>query len=582
MNMQVWKYENNYLDANFCQEDFRDFIGDKIKADKIWKSYKEELEAIPDEKKILVKPYKNNSLLLFFTNNVDYTYLNSYINVYIKKHKELYNNEKLKELVSNIDSYSFERPLIKQVENYLYNDIYNKVCCLYGLRQTGKTTVMLQSIKKLLTKTDKVAYLLASTDSKTSEIIDLIDDLIKFNYKYIFIDEITYLKGFLENANIFSDGFAKRGSKIIITGTDSFILDLAETDLLYNRMIKVNTSYISFDEFNKVYPNIDYLNYLHKGGTFDINDFYDETHLKEYIDKTIYENLVHSLKAMNDEHKFMRLQSLLESGHLDTALYNVFKFDNSEFILENIANAFKVGELKKVASKFNNINIENSTRNQIKDSLKEIFNIKDDIRQYLNDDIIRELHDFLYRTNILNHYFAYENDQKKEYYLVQQTGFRYIQLKSLIDIMFSSETFNSLDEELKTEIKNYVEGIVEGKILEHNIVVNILNKVPENFKYNIHQCRLNNRQEWDLVVNYEDHIDIFEVKRNENYYEGQAQWLIDEEMIKYYTDIVFHKPILNRYLIYRGTTKPNTAGNYIINCVKVNDFILNYQNYIHC
>ena len=108
MNMQVWKYENNYLDANFCQEDFRDFIGDKIKADKIWKSYKEELEAIPDEKKILVKPYKNNSLLLFFTNNVDYTYLNSYINVYIKKHKELYNNEKLKELVSNIDSYSFE------------------------------------------------------------------------------------------------------------------------------------------------------------------------------------------------------------------------------------------------------------------------------------------------------------------------------------------------------------------------------------------------------------------------------------------------------------------------------------------
>lgn len=57
-----------------------------------------------------------------------------------------------------------------------------------------------------------------------------------------FIDEITAVTDFQKYGNVLSDYFSAKGAKVIIAGTDSLGIMLAESDILYDRIQMIHTS----------------------------------------------------------------------------------------------------------------------------------------------------------------------------------------------------------------------------------------------------------------------------------------------------------------------------------------------------
>ena len=72
--------------------------------------------------------------------------------------------------------------------------------------------------------------------------------LSEMNYKYAFIDEITFIDDFIDTAAVLPDLFASMGMKIVISGTDSLGLWLASKNELYDRTFTIHTTWISFAE----------------------------------------------------------------------------------------------------------------------------------------------------------------------------------------------------------------------------------------------------------------------------------------------------------------------------------------------
>ena len=139
-----------------------------------------------------------------------------------------------------------KRYLLNDLNKYLHSDLsvntpyYGKVCALYGLRRTGKTTMMLQSILGMTNEQfDKTAWIdVTEEDNMASLYLDL-QKLNEQGYKYIFIDEIQNIKNFEEVINAFrTDG----EYSIFITGSNSYLLS-------GELVTKLTGRYIEFEIF---------------------------------------------------------------------------------------------------------------------------------------------------------------------------------------------------------------------------------------------------------------------------------------------------------------------------------------------
>ena len=121
-----------------------------------------------------------------------------------------------------------ERYLINDLKRYIYSpnkDAYGKVCLLYGLLHTGKTTMMFQTISDMDLSMQKQSVSINCTvkDNVVSLVNEMLS-LIKAGYKYFFIDEVTKMPDFVSLASLFSDRLAKADVRILLTGTDSVSL----------------------------------------------------------------------------------------------------------------------------------------------------------------------------------------------------------------------------------------------------------------------------------------------------------------------------------------------------------------------
>lgn len=71
-------------------------------------------------------------------------------------------------------------------------------------------------------------------------------------FRTVFIDKVPLLEDFIESAALFSDIFATRGMKIVLSGTDSLSFVFAESERLYNRCVMARTTFISYRESERV------------------------------------------------------------------------------------------------------------------------------------------------------------------------------------------------------------------------------------------------------------------------------------------------------------------------------------------
>ena len=187
--------------------------------------------------------------------------------------------------------------------NYLNDSNFGKVFILYGLRRTGKTTL----IKQIIHNMDDISF------NKTAFIqITRKDSFALFNkdlkllqkngYKYIFIVEITFMEDFIEGAALLADVYASSGMKIVLSGTDSLGFWIAKSNELYDRSILQHTTFIPYNEFSSVLGVNGIDNYIQYGGTMSVSGnnynsaFLDIESTNEYIDSAISNNIQHSLR----------------------------------------------------------------------------------------------------------------------------------------------------------------------------------------------------------------------------------------------------------------------------------------------
>ena len=134
---------------------------------------------------------------------------------------------------------------------------------MYGLRRTGKTTLIRQIISEMdEAMRSRTAFLQIQDNKHLSDLNHDLKCLEDGGYRYVFIDEVTLLDDFIEGAALFSDIYAASGMKIVLSGTDSLGFIFTEDEELYDRCIMSHTTFIPYREFETVLGIAGIDNYL--------------------------------------------------------------------------------------------------------------------------------------------------------------------------------------------------------------------------------------------------------------------------------------------------------------------------------
>ena len=146
---------------------------------------------------------------------------------------------------------SFQRYLIDQI------DWEGRLLAITGARGTGKTTMILQHIKRAFGNSPKEA-LYVSADNiwfSGNRLFDLANDFEKQGGKYLFIDEVHRYENWSQEIKNIYDSFSSL--KVVVTGSSMLQIYRGNADLS-RRAIHYVLHGLSFREFLKYDQNIEF------------------------------------------------------------------------------------------------------------------------------------------------------------------------------------------------------------------------------------------------------------------------------------------------------------------------------------
>lgn len=470
-----------------------------------------------------------------------------------------------------------ERDCFKQLQKYLNSDATDRVCLVFGLRRTGKTTMLRQAVLKMTTEqASKTAYIKAKgTDTMAAMNRDL-EKLLELGYENVFIDEVTLMEDFIDSAALFSDIYATQGMKIVLSGTDSLGFWFALHQELYDRAITIHTTFIPFREHSRLLGIDSIDEYIRYGGTlrageldFDDEDvnaedasFRDDESTRRYIDTAICKNIQHSLSCCQDGGYFRHLQSLYESGELTGAINRIIEDMNHRFLIRILINKFKSHDLGSAADVLRRER-DPERRNDILDridkdavtkrlmDLLEIRNREDQSIGITNAHV-EEIKEYLKALDLIVDVPSetiIPSAEPLENIIFTQPGMRYCQAQALVHSLAKDELFASLSEKEKTMVSERILEEVRGRMMEEIVLLETFKSAKKNkrvFKLTL------SVGEFDMVIydSKENTCECYEIKHSVQIVPAQTKYLIDEEKLNQ-TSKRFGK-ISKRCVLYRG------------------------------
>ena len=470
-----------------------------------------------------------------------------------------------------------ERDCFKQLQKYLNSDATDRVCLVFGLRRTGKTTMLRQAVLKMTTEqASKTAYIKAKgTDTMAAMNRDL-EKLLELGYENVFIDEVTLMEDFIDSAALFSDIYATQGMKIVLSGTDSLGFWFALHQELYDRAITIHTTFIPFREHSRLLGIDSIDEYIRYGGTlrageldFDDEDvnaedasFRDDESTRRYIDTAICKNIQHSLSCCQDGGYFRHLQSLYEAGELTGAINRIIEDMNHRFLIRILINKFKSHDLGSAADVLRRER-DPERRNDILDridkdavtkrlmDLLEIRNREDQSIGITNAHV-EEIKEYLKALDLIVDVPSetiIPSAEPLENIIFTQPGMRYCQAQALVHSLAKDELFASLSEKEKTMVSECILEEVRGRMMEEIVLLETFKSAKKNkrvFKLTF------SVGEFDMVIydSKENTCECYEIKHSVQIVPAQTKYLIDEEKLNQ-TSKRFGK-ISKRCVLYRG------------------------------
>lgn len=348
-----------------------------------------------------------------------------------------------------------------------------EILAVYGLKRTGKTTLLKQLLCDIDAYTSSCAFL-EMQDSDTMKMLERrIEEEQAKGKKVIFINEITKVYDFINNSASLADCFAKAGARIIISGTDSLSIAFAEDYELYDRVKKVNMTYTSFAEYHTLFPLENIYDYIQYGGLFYKNE----------AEKSVngYENILsylHNAVTMN----------------IANSLKNNADIDERDSALKNI-NETELAELKHITEKVVGL-YSGSTDGEI---ITALTDKKDNAEQfarmigsgknadcYITPQMINELEKWLKEIGFLafieKRTFAKASGVWKkltptyEYHIVQP-AVRYSFLKKAIESVI--EQYQHLDKQRQIEMAESLNRNMVDEIVGQTVIFDVMNSLPD-------------------------------------------------------------------------------------------------------
>ena len=475
--------------------------------------------------------------------------------------------ENLKSYVKAVANYK-KRNLYKNICDYVYGDVRDRVFILYGLRRTGKTTLIRQVIAEMNEEDfSKTAFIQVGAGIGLSDINQDLKYLMNDEYKYVFIDEVTLIEDFIEGAALFSDIFAACGMKIVLSGTDSLGFFFSEDEQLYDRCIFLHTTFIPYREFEEVLGIKGIDEYICYGGTMSLggvhynekSTFASKKSVDEYVDSAIAKNIQHSLKCYQYGGHFRALYDLYEKGELTSAINRVVEDVNHRFTLDVLTKDFMSHDLGISARNLRN---DRQNQNDILDRidkeeftkrLKNLLEIRNKEEQIvmISEDHRREIKEYLDALDLtvdIDIQTLPVGREKNYKTVFTQPGMRYSQAKELVQSLLEDGEFQELSIDERNAVIERILSDIKGRMMEDIV---LLETKIANPKKQVFQLQFA-VGEFDMVVadNANATCEIYEVKHSKEQAKEQFRHLIDEEKLKN-TEFRYGK-ITKRTVIYRG------------------------------
>ena len=464
-----------------------------------------------------------------------------------------------------------KRECYQQLYDYIYGDVSDRVFILYGLRRTGKTTLIRQLIADMDMAMKSKSVFIQIQDTK---ILDDVNQDLRIleekGYRYIFIDEVTLLNDFIEGAALFSDVFAASGMKIVLSGTDSLGFMFTEDEELYDRCIMCHTTFIPYREFENVLGIVGIDNYIQYGGTMSLsgkryNDnaqiFSSKKNTDEYVDSAIARNIQHSLKNYEYADHFRSLRDLYEKNELTNAINRIVEDINHRFTIEVLTREFQSSDLRISAGNLRKDKkaptdiLDRIDISKVNETLKSLLEIKDkEERKIEIQDShrfeIKEYLDLLDLTVDIETRWMSDYNRKEARTAFSQPGIRYSQAESFIKSLMQDDKFRDLSLVERKRVTERILAEIKGRMMEDIVLLET--------KLSKKNCEVFRLQfaigEFDMVVfdPEEETCEIYEIKHSDKIVLQQCRHLLDKQKCE---DTAFrYGTIIGKYVIYRGAT----------------------------
>ena len=473
----------------------------------------------------------------------------------------------------------------------------SRVLIMYGLRRTGKTTLMQQAILSMDERErSKTAYVQSLPHDTMTDLARDLRLLRRRGFGIVFIDEITLLDDFIDSAAMLSDVFAAMGMTIVLSGTDSLGFWLATGDALYDRSRSIHTTFIPFAEWSCLLGIDGIDDYIAYGGTFVRgvesfdergvsqleSPFMDEASVRRYIDTAIVGNIQHSLEHYRDGGRFGSLYALYERNELTNVINRVIEDMNHRFVRRTIEREFVSHDLRSTAQLLRDAP-DSRERIILKDYLDE-EGVTERLRHVLDilecdertldvdEEVLADIQEYLHDLELISAVrvvtlLATGRRREGRHTLFLQPGMRYCQAEALVRSVELDDAFQGLTANARERVVKKILDDVRGRMLEDIVLfetVRALGIGYEVFKLVVEgDSNLSMRAgEYDMAVRSraDGTVSLFEVKHSDKRAAGQVRHLTDEAKISLVA--AMFGPVVERCVLYRGPAAVEDGVSY--------------------
>ena len=472
-----------------------------------------------------------------------------------------------------------KRECISELREYVLGEQQDKVFIIYGLRRTGKNTMIRQILTELSdTEFKKAAFIQVKTNDTLADIDADLRLLEKCGFKYVFIDEVTLLEDFIEGAALFSDIYASSGMRIVLSGTDSLGFAFSKEEQLYDRCIMLHTTFIPYREFEEVLGIKGIDEYIRYGGTMSLGginynagtSFSDSKSTEEYIDTAIAKNIQHSLRMYQYGGHFRQLLDLYEQGELTNVINRVVENINHSFARTIVERTFKSHDISVTAAnmlrdKETPINIkEHMNLDTVTIGIMQMLDIINKDAQHIDieDSHMLQIKEYLILLDLIMEIdleFLPDVSQNGKVTVITQPGIRYAQASAIVENILLDAKFQELSAKERKRILDRLMNEIRGRMMEDIVLLETKIAYPKKKVFKL-QFTVG---EYDMVVYDPQEVSckIYEVKYSKEQVPEQYRHLIDAQKL----EMTSHRygDITGKYVIYRGESTQIDGVQYL-------------------